>query len=146
MLGNNPRIDGPAVFKQALQRMQKLRADGTVKSGRIWELLLSFARAQNEQPSKALTEKQIDKAMADRAVKARAIAEKLFAIRNSLLKINEGYDLPKIYQAIDLIDKQIAEEGGTRKQKKQAKLEAAKAKAQAKQTAKDKAVVVAKST
>jgi hypothetical protein len=131
-LGGNPRIDGVALFEQARQRMQKLRSDGNVKSGRIWELLLSFARAQNEQPGKPLTEKQIDKAMADRAAKARAIAEKLWAVRNSLLKINEGHDLPKIYQAIDLLDAQIAAEGGTRKQKKQAKLDAAKARAEAK--------------
>jgi len=131
ILGRNPNYDGPAVLHRAVERMKHLRSNGTVKSGRIWELLLGFARAQNNKPKHALADKDIDGTMADHStkVKKKDLAEKFWAERERILKLNEGYDYPEIYKCCDILEKMVKELGGTKKQKAEAKDKAKQAKA-----------------
>ena len=124
VLGKNPHYDGPAVLHHAVERMKHLRSTGAAKSSRIWELLLGFARAQNNKPTKVLPDKDIDAVMADKVSKTKKkdLAEKLWAERERLIKLNEGYDFEGVYKACDLIEKVVAKElGGTKKQKVEAK-------------------------
>jgi hypothetical protein len=142
VLGRNANLDGPAVLKNAIGRMRELRSSGLVKSGRIWELLLAFARNQNAQPTLALADKEIDRVMADKTTvtKRKALAEKLWAEREKLIKLNEGHNFTDIYEACELIEQRVKTLGGTKKQKLAAK-EAAK---QQRATTKAKAKVVIK--
>jgi hypothetical protein len=144
VLGRNPHLDGPQVLDHAIRRMSHLRSSKLVKSGRIWELMLAFARNQNATPRKPLEDKQIDKVMADKAkgAKKKAIAEKLWEARQRLLDINEGEDIREVYDCCETLEKVVKKLGGTAKQKKQAKeqakLDKLKAKTKEKPKSKDK--------
>ena len=130
VLGKNPNYDGPAVLKQAVERMKHLRATKATKSGRIWELLLSFARAQNERATKPLQEKDIDRVMSDKAKTTgkKELAEKFWAERARLLNLNEGEDIPEVYKCCDILEKVVKDMGGTKKQKAEAREKAKQAK------------------
>ena len=123
VLGKNKHIDGPAQLQDAIKRMKHLRSTGATKSGRVWELLLSFARAQNNKPTKLLDAKAIDSVMSDKAKKSgkKELAEKMWAERARLLTLNEGEDIPEVYKCCDLLEKVVKDLGGTAKQKKEAK-------------------------
>jgi len=127
VLGNNKNLDGPEVIDNAKQRMRMLRSSGAVKNARIWEMMLTFARAQNKSPEHALTDDQIDKLFEDRAKRERELADKLWTHRAGLIKANEGEDRPDVYQVCEALEKIVQELGGTSKQKKAARLAAKKA-------------------
>jgi len=127
VLGSNKSLDGVEMLDNAKTRMKGMRASGA-STGRVWELILAFARAQNKEPERALTDPEIDKIFADKTAAEREIADTLWGARNTLIKANEGNDWEGIYEACDLIEKQVAELGGTRKQRKKAAAEAAKKK------------------
>jgi hypothetical protein len=102
--------------------------------------MLAFARAQNKSPERALDDTEIDKIFADKTAAERELADTLWGARNTLIKANEGNDFEDIYEACNIIEKRVADLGGTRKQKKKAAAEAAKKKEEAKAKAKaDKA-------
>ena len=131
VLGSNKSLDGVEMLDNARTRMKGMRASGA-STGRVWELILAFARAQNKEPERALTDPEIDKIFADKTAAEREIADTLWGARNTLIKANEGNDWEDIYEACDLIEKRVAEQGGTRKQRKKAATDAAKAKEEAK--------------
>jgi topoisomerase IA-like protein len=112
----------------AKQRMIKIRAsreDG--KKGRVWTMMLAFARAQNDSAERALSNKEIDKLFEQKIAEDREKVDILWGARNSMLKANEGVEDRKIQDAIDLCDQRIAEMGGTRKQRKAAEKAAERA-------------------
>jgi hypothetical protein len=127
VLGANKSIDGVEVLDNAKTRMKNLRTSGAA-TGRVWELMLAFARAQNKTPERALDEHEIDTIFADKTAAEREVADVLWGARNTLVKANEGNDFEDIYEACDLIEKRVADLGGTRKQKRKAAIEAAKKK------------------
>jgi hypothetical protein len=131
VLGSNKTLDGVEMLDNAKTRMKHMRASGA-STGRVWELILAFARAQNKEPERALTDQEIDKIFADKTAAERELADKFWGARQTLIKANEGNDFEDIYEACELIEKRVAELGGTRKQKKQAEAAAKKAKEEAK--------------
>lgn len=139
VLGSNKSLDGVEMLDNAKTRMKGMRASGA-STGRVWELMLAFARAQNKSPERALDDTEIDKIFADKTAAERELADTLWGARNTLIKANEGNDFEDIYEACNIIEKRVADLGGTRKQKKKAAAEAAKKKEEAKAKAKaDKA-------
>lgn len=137
-LGNNKYFDAREVVDNAKQRMKMLRSSGAVKNARLWEMMLSFAREQNagENREKPLTDAEIDDIFADPTRREREVADQLSSARQILMKANEGKDLPLIYDAVDKINLQIKELGGTSKDRR---VEAAKlAKLEKKAAAGDK--------
>jgi hypothetical protein len=127
VLGSNKTLDGVELLDNARQRMKGMRASGA-STGRVWELILSFARAQNKEPERPLDDTEIDKIFADKTAAERELADTLWGARNTLIKANEGNDYEDVYEACDLIEKRVAELGGTRKQKRKAAADAAKKK------------------
>lgn len=131
VLGSNKSLDGVEMLDNAKTRMKGMRASGA-STGRVWELILAFARAQNKSPERALTDQEIDQIFTDKTAAEREIADTLWGARNTLIKANEGNDWEDIYEACNLIESRVAEQGGTRKQRKKAAIEAAKKKEEAK--------------
>jgi hypothetical protein len=127
VLGSNKTLDGVEMLDNAKTRMKMMRSSGA-STGRVWELILAFARAQNKSPERALTDQEIDKIFADKTAAERELADKFWGARQTLIAANEGNDFEDIYEACELIEKRVAELGGTRKQKKQAAAKAAKEK------------------
>lgn len=135
-LGANKKLDGVELLDNAKQRMTKIRAareDG--KRGRVWNMLLDFARAQNKSDERALTNREIDKLFEQQIAEERQEVDILWGARNSLLKANEGVEDPKIQKAIELIDERVLELGGTKKQKLAAARKAAQDEERAKKAA-----------
>lgn len=130
ILGKNPHFDGPQALDAAIKRMKHLRSSGVTKSGRIWELLLSFARAQNNKPNKALDEKAVDSTMADKAKKSgkKEKAEQLWLLRARVLKLTEDEEVSGVPKCCDLLETMVKELGGTKQQKIEAKEKAKAAK------------------
>lgn len=136
VLGANKLLDGVELLDNAKQRMTKIRAsrpDG--KRGRAWVMLLKFAREQNKEPERALTNQEIDKCFEQSMNPDKEAADLLWGARNTINRANEGEEDSKLRDAIDLIDARIVELGGTTKQKRAAKLQAAKEKEKAKEKA-----------
>jgi hypothetical protein len=140
ILGKNPHYDGPKVLDNAVKRMKHLRETKATKSGRIWELLLGFARAQNNKPGKALPDKDIDMVMSDKAKKSgkKEKAEQLWLLRERVLKLTEDEELTGVAKCCDLLEAMVKELGGTKKQREAEKIlkKAAKAKLKAEPKAK----------
>jgi hypothetical protein len=132
VLGSNKTLDGVELLDNAKERMRALRTAGTA-TGRVWELLLSFARKQNKQPEQALTDAEIDRIMEDKSASEREIADILWGARSTLIKANEGENYEDIYEACNLIEQRVKELGGTKKQRKKAAIEAAEKKAKEKE-------------
>jgi hypothetical protein len=146
VLGSNKTLDGVELLANATERLAKLRESGAA-TGRIWELLLAFARKQNKQSEKALSDSEIDRIMEDKSAAERELADMLWGARNTLLKANEGEDYEDIYEACNLIEQRVKELGGTKKQRKKAKADAEKKAAEekaAKKAAKKAAPAVAR--
>jgi hypothetical protein len=127
VLGSNKSLDGVELLDNAKTRMKAMRASGA-STGRVWELILAFARAQNKEPERSLTDTEIDKIFADKTAAEKELADKLWGARNTLIKANEGEDYEDIYEACNLIEQRVRELGGTRKQRKKAAADAAKKK------------------
>lgn len=134
-LGSQKSFDGVEVLENARNRMKNLRSSGQA-TGRIWELILAFARAQNKSADRPLEDHEIDRIMEDKSKAERELADVLWGARNTLIKANEGHDHEKIYEAAENIEKVVEELGGTRKQKKAAAAKAAKEKEAAKEAKK----------
>lgn len=132
VLGANKTLDGVELLDNAKERMRALRASGAA-TGRVWELILAFARKQNKQPEVALTDAEIDRIMEDKTAAERELADQFWGARTMLLKANEGEDFEDIYEACNLIEQRVKELGGTRKQKKKAAQEEAERKAKEKE-------------
>ena len=128
VLGANKTLDGVELLDNAKERMKALRTSGAA-TGRVWELLLAFARKQNKQPEQALTDAEIDRIMEDKSAAERELADLFWGARSALIKANEGEDYEDIYEACNLIEQRVRELGGTKKQKKKAAAEAAEQKA-----------------
>lgn len=131
VLGANKSLDGVEMLDNAKTRMKHMRSSGA-STGRVWELILAFARAQNKEPERALTDTEIDKIFLDKTAAEKDLADTLWGARNTMLKANEGNDFEDIYEACELVEKRVQELGGTRKQKRAAALKAAKEKEEAK--------------
>lgn len=132
VLGSNKSLDGVELLDNAKERMRSLRSSGAA-SGRVWELLLAFARAQNKSPERQLEDHEIDRIMEDKAQSERELADVIWGARNTLLKANEGNDYEDLYEACDLIEKRVADLGGTKKQRRKAAKEEAERKAKEKE-------------
>jgi hypothetical protein len=123
VLGRNPAIDGPAMLNTAREHMKGWRADGKIK-GRAWELYLAFARAQNDAPTKELSEPQIKRAMQGKEPHKRkqsdeTLANRLWSLRALLIKFNEGHNYHDVYEACELLEQRVATLGGTTKMRAQ---------------------------
>lgn len=127
VLGANKTLNGVEMLDNAKERLKNLRASGAA-TGRIWELMLGFARKQNKEPERQLTDQEIDRIFEDKTAAERELADTLWGARNTLVKANEGNDFEDIYEAVNIIDKRVEDLGGTRKQKRLAKAAADKKK------------------
>ena len=127
VLGSNKELSAVELFDNAVKRMANLRSSGVVKNARVWDLMLKFARAQNKEPQRPLTDQEIDVVMADPNAGDKDFVEKIWGARNTLVAANEGENNKDIYTAAELIEEVVKMLGGTRKQK----LEAAKKQAKA---------------